>query len=312
MMKTTLIILSIYAILAVGLMGRLKGEVESVGRLSGENNLMRKPPAVTTESIQTTDKCRNERTNTVTLSLSDFCLNGGESEGDLLHSQFDLIERNLTPYVDQVFRKKGVVKDQSTVVVMPNIVLCQRKEQVNRRDITLTTQMSINKIKRLVAIAGRWNGPLSVAMRVSRMEELRLFKDQLVKYREQLDKVAFHLYFEDKSRSYPNNILRNVALDGVKSDYFALFDVDLLPSPVNTHQHLQSALDRHPQLKEKLNDKTVFVLPAWDLDDIIPDENITIRHSLYPETKNMILEWNAKNEKDRNVRIFCSEVFEPW
>ena len=45
---------------------------------------------------------------------------------------------------------------------------------------------------------------------------------------------------------------------------------------------------------------------------IILHGNITIRQSLYPETKNMILEWNAKNEKDRNVRIFCSEVFEPW
>ena len=260
------------------------------------------------ESIQTTDRCRNERTNTVTLSLPDFCFNGGESEGDLLHN---LIERNIAPYVDQVFRNKGVVKDQFTVVVMPSIVLCRRKEQVNRRDITLTTQMSINKITRLVAIAGRWNGPVSVAMRVSRMEEVRLFTDQLVKYREQLDKVAFHLYFEDGSRSYPNNILRNVALDGVKSDYFAVFDVDLLPSPVNTHQHLQAAFDRHPQLEAKLNDKTVFVLPAWEVDDIIPDENITIRHSLYPETKHMVVEWNAKKGKNRKVRIFRSAVFEP-
>jgi hypothetical protein len=44
---------------------------------------------------------------------------------------------------------------------------------------------------------------------------------------------------------------------------------------------------------------------------VILHGNITIRRSLYPETKKMIVEWNAKNEKDRNVRILRSEVFEP-
>mmetsp|Transcript_7911 Transcript_7911/g.11752 ORF Transcript_7911/g.11752 Transcript_7911/m.11752 type:complete len:607 (+) Transcript_7911:85-1905(+) len=280
-------------------------------RKEKENTSIQKPPGVVTKQLlQTSDSCRNERTNTITLSMSEFCLNGGQSENDLLRNQFNWIERNLAPYANELFQEEDKEQDELTVVVMPN-ALCRQNERVNRRDITLTTQMSINKLTRLVAIAGRWNGPVSVALRVTSMEELHLLKDQLLKYGEHLDQVAFHLYFEGKSRSYPNNILRNVALDNIWSDYFAVFDVDLLPSPANTHQHLQSALNRHPQLEEKLNNKTVFVLPAWEIDDIIPDENITIHHALYPESKEMLLDRHAKNEEDRNVRIFRSEVYKP-
>lgn len=79
-----------------------------------------------------------------------------------MHTQFGLIERHLAPYANQLFPEKGTVYDTFTVVVMPNI-FCQRKEQINRRDTALTTQLSMNKITRLVADAGRWNGPVSVA-----------------------------------------------------------------------------------------------------------------------------------------------------
>lgn len=123
--------------------------------------------------------------------------------------------------------------------------------------------------------------------------------------------MAFHLYFESKHRDYPNNILRNLALDQVQSDYFALFDVDLLPSPMNTHQHLRSMFDHNPQLEDKLKDKTVFILPAWEIEEKLSDEDITIQHPLYPETKEMVLEMNGgKIRKKRKLRVF-RHVFEP-
>lgn len=117
--------------------------------------------------------------------------------------------------------------------------------------------------------------------------------------------MAFHLYFESKHRDYPNNILRNLALDQVQSDYFALFDVDLLPSPMNTHQHLRSMFDHNPQLEDKLKDKTVFILPVWEIEEKLSDEDITIQHPLYPETKEMVLEMNGgKIRKKENYEYF--------
>ena len=264
----------------------------------------RRPPVVSSSLKRTYDTCRNQLTSTVTLSISEFCLANATSDFDNLSAQFDLIEQSLSPY-SSMFDE---AKNNYTVVIVPN-VLCQQEERVHPSDFTLTTQMSTNKVRRLMALAGRWNGPISVAVKVISIEDLREFQSllhfHLLNHQQHLKKVAFHLYFESKHRDYPNNILRNLALDQVQSDYFALFDVDLLPSPMNTHQHLRSMFDHNPQLEDKLKDKTVFILPVWEIEEKLSDEDITIQHPLYPETKEMVLEMNGgKIRKKENYEYF--------
>ena len=267
----------------------------------------RRPPVVSSSLKRTYDTCRNQLTSTVTLSISEFCLANATSDFDNLSAQFDLIEQSLSPFSSMFDEAKN--KNNYTAVIVPN-VLCHQEERVHPSDITLTTQMSTNKVRRLVALAARWNGPISVAVKVISIQDFREFQSLLHAHQEHLKKVAFHLYFESRHRDYPNNILRNLALDRVQSDYFALFDVDLLPSPMNTHQHLRSTFDDNPQLEDRLKDKTVFILPAWEIEEEISNEDITIQHPLYPETKEMVLKMNGEKMSDRKLRIF-RHVFEP-
>jgi len=255
-------------------------------------------PVVSSSLKRTYDTCRDQLTSTVTLSISDFCVSH-TNDFDNLSAQFDLIEQSLSPF-SSMFDE---AKNNYTVVIVPNF-LCHHEEQVHSSDITLTTHISTNKVRRLVALAARWNGPISVAVKVISIQDFREFQSLLQTHQQHLKKVAFHLYFESKHREYPNNILRNLALDQVQSDYFALFDVDLLPSPMNTHQHLRSTFDDNPQLEDKLKDKTVFILPAWEIKEELSNEDITIQHPLYPETKKMVLEMITKKKSNRKLQIF--------
>jgi len=251
--------------------------------------------------MKTADLCREEITTTVTLSLSDDCLKVESSYFDNLNCQFDLIERKLAPFINEVFHTNEANKFM--VVAMPN-VLYDSGERIDLKDITLTTQISIDKIVRLSVLASRWNGPASVTVRITSIAELHQFKRNILPYHQKLQKVVFHFYFEDNNRAYPNNILRNFALDHVRSEYFALFDVDLFPSPINTHQSLQTAFDRHPQLVEKLNDKTMFVLPAWEINTVILEEDAAASRQSYPDTKEMLLKTIASNNTDKQIQTF--------
>ena len=261
------------------------------------------PPVVTSKLDSDFDTCRNELTSTIT--LSQFCVPfATENVDKMMPAQFDLIEQELSSFAS-LFDEK---KDNFRVVTFPN-ALCQQDERVNPSDITLTTHMSVNKVQRFVALAARWNGPISVAVHITSMEDLRQFKSFLFATNLQyLGKVAFHFFFESQHRAYPNNILRNLALDQVKSDYFALFDVDLLPSPMNTHQHLRSAFQKHPHLEDKLKNKTVFVLPAWEIKGEIPDEDVKIQHPLYPETREMAIQMNSEVE-NQTLTVFHNGCF---
>jgi len=122
-----------------------------------------------------------------------------------------------------------------------------------------------------------------------------------------LEKVTFHLYLESKALRFPTNFLRNIALDQVKSDYFAILDVDLFPSPIDTHQHLRSIFDKNPHHEKKLKNRSVFVFPAFEIADEIPDKNVTANHLFYPETKEIALRmYNVKQ-----INIFYFDRFEP-
>ena len=48
-----------------------------------------------------------------------------------------------------------------------------KKDKVDVGDVTLTTTMTTNKIERLVVLAARWNGPISVAAKITSVDDLR-------------------------------------------------------------------------------------------------------------------------------------------
>ena len=113
-----------------------------------------------------------------------------------------------------------------------------------------------------------------------------------------IERVAFHIFYENKAAYYPHNDLRNLGMEYVTSDYFAIFDVDLFPSPMNTHDHIRAVMDRHPYLEDKLkNEKIFLVLPAFETTTEISDQNISWEDPTYPETKEMVLEMSRNDQQ---------------
>ncbi len=100
--------------------------------------------------------------------------------------------------------------------------------------------------------------------------------------------------FSNKAK-YPNNLLRNVAISGAQTDYVFVVDIDMLPNSnlqsdfvEFSHRHLRGAG------KQMTNEKTVFVVPAFELQNGAP----------VPQDKTALLELWRKRE----VRPFYYEM----
>ena len=110
--------------------------------------------------------------------------------------------------------------------------------------ITITTQLSVDRIdKRLYDIVREWNGPMSVAIYLRRESDTARIR-QILRENEMFANLAdVHLYIEgddplSKERTarrlpppYPINVLRNMALHGVKQRAAQNSDGQLFQSP---------------------------------------------------------------------------------
>mmetsp|Transcript_12881 Transcript_12881/g.15112 ORF Transcript_12881/g.15112 Transcript_12881/m.15112 type:complete len:135 (-) Transcript_12881:132-536(-) len=65
-------------------------------------------------------------------------------------------------------------------------------------------------------------------------------------------------------------------------------DIDLFTTPTRTHDGIQTLLKDNPGIVRKLKAKTVFVLPAFDHMEIIPDSQLSADHWSFPTNKNEV------------------------
>jgi hypothetical protein len=139
---------------------------------------------------------------------------------------------------------------------------------LNQTDIVLVTQLSSSKFKTLLVQLKYWNGPASVAVYIGSLEDVDKFFNFVEQNRPLIRDASFHLVLEKTTKlAYPTNVLRQVAMDAVESNYFLAMDVDLIPLPPDCHSHLMSTFSRI-EIANKTN--TLFVLPAFSLP---PKEN---------------------------------------
>mmetsp|Transcript_31736 Transcript_31736/g.53004 ORF Transcript_31736/g.53004 Transcript_31736/m.53004 type:complete len:408 (+) Transcript_31736:136-1359(+) len=132
-----------------------------------------------------------------------------------------------------------------------------------RSDIVLATQMGTSKFNALLTQLQYWNGPASVAIYVKTESDI----DQIFNFtqhnKQALQNTSLHLVMERTTElKYPHNILRNVATEGVESDFFLAMDVDLIPLPANCHNRLHDTMAAIEDSKKR---STLFVLPSFSL-----------------------------------------------
>lgn len=145
-----------------------------------------------------------------------------------------------------------------------------RRQQLRlpSNDITLATQLSPDKLHLLPELSRRWGqGPVSAAVYLTDKEDIlkldSFVRNQSTEFRHW---VTLHALLERPGPDvdYPHNLLRNLALQYVETEYFVLLDVDFMPSQ-DAHNYLYDFLSRKARDVPGGNYNTLYVLPAFDL-----------------------------------------------
>eukprot|EP00980_Cylindrotheca_fusiformis_P024132 scaffold11561_cov151-Cylindrotheca_fusiformis.AAC.5 len=138
----------------------------------------------------------------------------------------------------------------------------RRGSGLNKTDVVLVTQMNAKKFPNYLIQIEKWNGPASVAIYIRGPHDVNRFFYFLNRKKNALSKTTFHLVVERTKLSYPTNVLRNVALEAVETNYFVALDVDLIPYPQDCHDKMVAVL---PKLDLENKPKTLYVLPAFSV-----------------------------------------------
>ena len=111
--------------------------------------------------------------------------------------------------------------------------------------VTICTQLTINRLTRLDAMARSWQGPISAVMYIGyrgdqdeEMAELNEYWDQSDALRKLVD---LHLVYRSEKPwftwegmvvdPYPINLLRQIAVEHARTDYILYAEGDMIPSP---------------------------------------------------------------------------------
>ncbi|KAG8234554.1 hypothetical protein J437_LFUL014010, partial [Ladona fulva] len=73
-----------------------------------------------------------------------------------------------------------------------------------------------------------------------------------------------------QSPPYPNNLLRNVARSGISTEFVLVIDIDMLPSRNLRADFSRFANQKHLYEESQRDDKTVYVLPAFEASEGAP------------------------------------------
>lgn len=130
-------------------------------------------------------------------------------------------------------------------------------ESVDKFDVTLVAQMSMDRLHMLEPLCEQWAGPLSITLYASDAD-LRAVR-ALVAASHVLrssNKLAFHVVSKS-GRLYPVNHLRNIALRYASTPYVYLSDIDFIPMPAMYH-YIREAN------RVLGTDKRALIVPAFE------------------------------------------------
>ena len=124
----------------------------------------------------------------------------------------------------QIFRKEAQIQHRTFLFFLGASYF-----PTSDNDVTLVSQLSIDRLSMLDPLCHHWAGPISLSVYASDVETLRLLdyyhSSSCLQKRHN---VAIHIVYTD-GQFYPVNYLRNVAIENVRTPYILLSDIDFLP-----------------------------------------------------------------------------------
>jgi hypothetical protein len=164
------------------------------------------------------------------------------------------------------YQWKDMMKQTNSTGQRRIVNLIRREGTIPRDDVVLATHVSSDRFLMLLTQARSWNGPISVAVYIHSYETIDQFSQFVAEHANQLRNTSIHILLESEeiAEGYPHNILRNLALVNIESDYFFATDADHIPSP-DSHNRLYQLISGNAAIKSRLANRTVFVFPAFDV-----------------------------------------------
>eukprot|EP01133_Synstelium_polycarpum_P011011 gene11011-12832_t len=179
-------------------------------------------------------------------------------------------QRLRMPNPDFVF---GLTAEFKTV---PFYYRSQRLVDEMRKDryvASLATQVTVDRLDRIVLMADKWQAPVSAAVFIRAESELEILTQMINSYQSLADFVDFHLLYANHTR-YPVNNLRNLSTKNAHTEFVLIMDADFIP-PLGMHDYLRDYIEE----VQASGKKTAFVVPSFSSSAdprILPDDKPTL------------------------------------
>lgn len=201
----------------------------------------------------------------------------------------------------------------ATRQIKPTVLtnLIRREGVLGLEDIVMATHISADKLPILLVQLKYWKGPASVAVYVKSNSHIDDFFDFIDEKQGILHNASFHLVMEKTTLVYPHNVLRNVALHTIESDYFVALDVDFIPAAKNSYGGLVSLLQANHSVRDELRKhRRLFIIPAFELfaqdgkkqatEDTLPHSKVEVTRMIKNQTMRPFEKRFPKGHKPTN------------
>jgi hypothetical protein len=165
--------------------------------------------------------------------------------------------------IDQLKRQWKLVQGQPSETLRLPFSIPRRRRNVDQDAITVAVHADTEKLNRLLFLIQRWQGPVSASIYIHSPQHIERLVHFVWNHAEELAWVDFHLLMEDNDLGYPHNLLRDMALKSIDSDYFLALDVDFVTTP-NAYQGIQTLIRSEERVRTVLRNRTFLVLPAFE------------------------------------------------
>jgi glycosyltransferase-like protein LARGE len=180
--------------------------------------------------------------------------------------------------------------------VLPNLIPSAKPSVME--DVVMITHISASsRLNNLLIQIRWWNGPVAVAVYIKSKQEIDDFLEFIPKLLA-TQSTQIHIVLEKtKLNSYPHNVMRNLVMDQLQSDYFVALDADLVTNP-NAHDSFLKLIQTNKKVRRRLHSKYLFVLPAFEK---FPLENQTSpTEDMLPRTKEELIQM----DKNKTLSLF--------
>jgi hypothetical protein len=170
------------------------------------------------------------------------------------------------------------------------------KPSVTEDVVMITHGSGGNRLNNLLIQIRWWNGPVAVAVYIKSKKEIDDFLQFIPKLLA-TQSTQIHVVLEKTKLQYPHNVMRNLVMDHLQSDYFVALDADFVTNP-NAHDSILKLIQTSKNVRRRLHSKYVFVLPAFEKYPL--DNQTSPTEDMLPRTKEELIQM----EKNKTLSIF--------